>query len=296
MFNIPNFQLYKNKKEPLPPASNPNLRVDTNWNENIIHNTPQKRHELIKTYKPFTISELDQVINKMKRKAPGHDDLTIDCFKELGYGGKHKFLDIANEIYFSGDFPKTWKQAIMVPILKKDKPSKDPASYRPISLIPVGGKIVEALILLRFTAYINKRDLIPCVQTGFRPGYSTSINLKRMYTRTYTRATRATHPEPTIMVLFDAKKAFDSVWDTGVLHKAMRDGLPAILVKFLRTYLQDRTLQVRIGQTISKPVKLESGVPQGSVFASTIWNYYGGDIPPPPLLTATTPFMQTMHH
>ena len=82
------------------------------------------------------------------------------------------------------------------------------------------------------------------------------------------------------MVLFDAKKAFDSVWGTGVLHKAMRDGLPAILVKFLRTYLQDRTLQVRIGQTISKPVKLESGVPQGSVFAPTIWNYYGGDIPP----------------
>ena len=101
-----------------------------------------------------------------------------------------------------------------------------------------------------------------------------------MYTRAYTRATRATHPEPTIMVLFDAKKAFDSVWSTGVLHKAMRDGLPAILVKFLRTYLQDRTLQVRIGQTISKPVKLESGVPQGSVFAPTIWNYYGGDIPP----------------
>ena len=129
----------------------------------------------------------------------------------------------------------------MVPILKKDKPSKDPASCRPISLLPVGGKIVEALILIRFTAYINKRDLIPCVQTGFRPGYSTSINLKRMYTRAYTRATRATHPEPTIMVLFDAKKAFDSVWGTGVPHKAMRDRLPAILVKFLRTYLQDRT-------------------------------------------------------
>ena len=94
--NIPNFQLYKNKKEPLPPASNPNLKVNANWNENIINNTPQKRRELLKTYKPFTISELDQVINKMKRKAPGHDELTLDCFKELGYGGKHKFLDIAN--------------------------------------------------------------------------------------------------------------------------------------------------------------------------------------------------------
>ena len=194
-------------------------------------------------------------------------------------GGKHKFLDIANEIYLTGHFPKTWKQAIMVPILKKDKPAKDLASYRPISLLPVGGKIVEALILIRFNNYINQRNQIPCIQTGFRPGYSTSINLKRMYTRSYTRATRATHPEPTIMIFFDAKKAFDSVWSIGVLHKAMRDGLPAILIKLLRTYLQDRTLQVRIGQSTSNPVKLESGVPQGSVFNPTIWNYYTGDIP-----------------
>ena len=56
----------------------------------------------------------------MKRNAPGHDELTIACFKELGYGGKHKFLDIANEIYFTGNYPKTWKQAIMVPISVSD--------------------------------------------------------------------------------------------------------------------------------------------------------------------------------
>ena len=45
--------------------------------------------------------------------------------------------------------------------------------------------------------------------------------------------------------------------------------------------LMDRTLQVRIRQTLSKPVKLQFGVPQGLVLAPTIWNYYTGDIPPP---------------
>ena len=85
-------------------------------------------------------------------------------------GGKHKFLDIANEIYLTGHFPKTWKQAIMLPILKKDKPDKDPALYRPISLLPVRGKIVEALILIRFNNHKNQRNLTPCSQTGFRPG------------------------------------------------------------------------------------------------------------------------------
>ena len=30
---------------------------------------------------------------------------------------------------------------------------------------------------------------------------------------------------------------------------------------------------------LSKTVRLKSGVPQGSVLAPTIWNYYTGDIP-----------------
>ena len=48
-------------------------------------------------YKLFTIEELNRVINKMKMKAPGND-LVIDQFKNLGFGGKQKLLEIANEI------------------------------------------------------------------------------------------------------------------------------------------------------------------------------------------------------
>ena len=62
---------------------------------------------------------------------------------------------------------------------------------------------------------------------------STSINLKRMYNKAYTRSVRATHPDPTIMVFFDANKAFDSVWDIGVLHKAMSDRLPSIFIRLI---------------------------------------------------------------
>ena len=167
----------------------------------------------------------------------------------------------------------------MVPILKKDKPAKDPASYRPISLLPVAGKILESLILTWLNPYIRHRKLIPCIQTGFCAGMSSSINLKRMYNKAYNRSVRATHADPTIMIFFDTKKTFDSVWDIGVLHKAMSNGLPAIFIRFLRSWLTNRTLQVRIGQTLSKTVSLKSGVPQGSVLAATIWNYYTGNIP-----------------
>ena len=167
-------------------------------------------------------------------------------------GGKHKLVDIANEIYASGNFPATWKQAI----LKKNKAAKDPASYRPVSLLPVGGKIVEALILFRFSAYIDERQLIPCVQIGFRSGQGTDINLKHMYNRAYARSTRSIHPAPTVIIFFDAKKAVESVWATGMLHKAMKDGLPAILCKIpenlsLGSYSSslDQTNTQQAGQT-----------------------------------------------
>ena len=121
----------------------------------------------------------------------------------------------------------------MVLVLKKDKPAKDLASYRSISLLPVAGKILESLVLTFFNPFIKHRKLIPCIQTGFWEGMRASINIKRMYNKAYTRSVWPTHLDPTIMIFFDAKKAFDSVFDTGVLHKAMSDGLPAIYIRFL---------------------------------------------------------------
>ena len=126
---------------------------------------------------------------------------------------------------------------------------------------------------------MKKRGLIPYVQTGFRKGYSTSINIKRMYTYVYTKSIASTHPIPTVMTCFDAKKAFDSVYHVGLFHKCMRDGLPGIFTRFFRTWLHKRLLKIRVGETLSRSIRLESGVPQGSVLAPEAWNYNTGDIP-----------------
>ena len=89
-----------------------------------MHTLPSAIQELNKAYEPFTIVELETAINKMKRKSPGHDTLTIDCFKHLGPGGKHKLLvqaytnaevhsikgspgDVANVGVFSDNADKT---------------------------------------------------------------------------------------------------------------------------------------------------------------------------------------------
>ena len=102
----------------------------------------------------------------MKRKAPGNDQIYIDQFKYLGHRGKDLMLEIANKIWEKGQIPDKWKEATMIPILKKDKPAKDPTSYRPISLLPVGIKIIESMVLQKLNPYLEERKLILLSQTG----------------------------------------------------------------------------------------------------------------------------------
>lgn len=54
------------------------------------------------------------------------------------------------------------------------KPGKDPhqtSSYRPMSLLPVLSKILEKIIHNRLKPIIEKQELIPAHQFGFRRKY-----------------------------------------------------------------------------------------------------------------------------
>ena len=81
------------------------------------------------------------------------------------------------------------------------------------------------------------------------------FNIKKVYNHTYARSVRVKNAKTTILTAFDCIKAFDSVWHMGLLHKCMKDGLPAVLIRFLKSWIQDRSLRVRIGQTLSEAVQ-----------------------------------------
>ena len=59
-----------------------------------------------------------------------------------------------------------------------DKPRSDPASYRPISLLPVLGKTLERLMIGRIECKVN--DRMNDAQHGFRRGRSTESAWAKM--------------------------------------------------------------------------------------------------------------------
>ena len=66
-------------------------------------------------------------------------------------------------------FPSEWKRGNIVPIHKKgDKYTLK--NYRPVSLLPICGKILETLMFNEMFQFFVENKLISPSQSGFKPG------------------------------------------------------------------------------------------------------------------------------
>ena len=71
----------------------------------------------------------------------------------------------------TGKFPLEWKKVNIVPIYKKGG-KQAVKNYRPVSLLPICGKIFERLLYNEMLNFFLENDLISPKQSGFRPGDS----------------------------------------------------------------------------------------------------------------------------
>ena len=71
----------------------------------------------------------------------------------------------------TGVFPIHWKKANVVPIHKKES-KQLVKNYRPLSLLPVCGKVFKRLIYNEVYPYLTDNNLISSHQSGFKEGDS----------------------------------------------------------------------------------------------------------------------------
>ena len=75
-----------------------------------------------------------------------------------------------------------------------------------------------------------------------------------------------------ILVLLDLSAAFDTIDHAALLHALERQcGIVGTALKWFSSYLSDRLLAVKIGQSISDFIKVVFGVPQGSVLGPILF-------------------------
>ena len=128
------------------------------------------------------------------------------------------------------NFPSNGKKAYVVSVHKKnDKQLKE--SYRPISLLPICGKILERLIYDKRFEFFTDDELISSNQSGFKPGDS-SIN--QLLCITHDIYQFFDDDLETRSIFLDISNAFDKVWHKGVLYKLKQMVYQVIFLTLIR--------------------------------------------------------------
>ena len=142
-------------------------------------------------------------------KAHGWDDISVRmiklCDKALVFPLKLIFENCLRK----GVFPEKWKIANVVPVHKKNEKNLK-ENYRPISLLPIFGKILEKLMFDMLYRHLESNSLLNPNQSGFRPGDSTVYQLLSIV-NSISQAFDCSPPLDVHSVYLDISKAFDRV-------------------------------------------------------------------------------------
>ena len=168
-----------------------------------------------------------------------------------------------------------WKKANIVAIHKKgDKQAVK--NYRPVSLLPICGKIFERLLYNEMLNFFLENDLISPKQSGFRPGDSCinqllSINHEILSAFDIGLEVRG--------LFLDVSKAFDKVWHAGLIYKLRQNGICGDLINILNDFLTNRKQRVVLNGQCSSWVDIRAGVSPGSILGPLLFLIYVIDLP-----------------
>ncbi|GBM57304.1 Retrovirus-related Pol polyprotein from type-1 retrotransposable element R1 [Araneus ventricosus] len=141
-------------------------------------------------------------------------------------------------------------------------------SYRPISLLPTLGKLLEKLLLQRFNFQLKTNKLQHPLQYGFREGKSAHDALLHV-TSLLEQARR--QEKHAVLISLDISGAFDSLQYSSVRDRFTSLSLFSNISETLLDTLRNRKVAM---QTSEGPVLWEQtqGCPQGSCSGPAFWN------------------------
>ena len=194
----------------------------------MLHDKIRKKHtESCSPGQLFEISVTNEdVIESIVQLKNGKKDsttLSSDHLKSACCVASDPLSDLFTSVLRHGYMPSVLRDCTLVPIPKGLRDPSDSNNYRAIALASTLSKVLERIILSKYSSFLDTHSL----QFGFKGGVSTTMctalikNVVAQYT----------HRGTNVFGCF--LDAFDLV-DHGILfHKLLNRGLPNTVVRFL---------------------------------------------------------------
>ena len=151
------------------------------------------------------------------------------------------------------------------------KEQTEAGAYRPISLLCTVGKIIDSVMAARITRAAEESHLLPDMQMGNRANRSTELAVRILSDAVHTAWSRNACAS---LLQLDLSGAFDTVHHLRLLDTMRAKGLPAWVVRWVRSYLEDRTAVLVFDGEASARRVVPAGVPQGSPLSPILFILY----------------------
>ena len=115
---------------------------------------------------------------------------------------------IVNKSLDQGEFYTSWKEALVIPVVKKKILGTAMTNYRPVSNLQFISKIVEKVTLDQFTQHCNRNSLLPNYQSAYRQYHSCETSLVKLVNDILWAMEKQL---VTVVVILDLSAAFDTV-------------------------------------------------------------------------------------
>jgi len=237
---------------------------------------PPEVHANFHQFEILSTEAVKKIILKSPTKSCALDPVPTsvlkDCLDEL----IQPLTTMINMSLQTGYFPTVWKDALVIPILKRNGLDTYFKNYRPISNLQFVSKVVERAVTDQLYNFINNNNLLPSLQSAYHPGYSTETALLKVKNDILMNMD---NQQVTLLVLLDLSAAFDTVDHSILCNRLTTDfGITGTVLDWLQSYLSNRCQRVMIDGTLSDVFQLNHGLPQGSCLGPLLFLLYSSKL------------------